>query len=87
MVSLAVTFSEKLKIAGAKTGGGDQKVVGLLCSYGGLSQPPPPSPPIEGVQPPPWRLQELTVAIIKATTSQFHVMPKEKHVRSEWRVG
>lgn len=28
-------------------------------------------------------LQDLDVAIIKATTSQFHVVPKEKHVRSE----
>ena len=26
------------------------------------------------------------MAIIKATTSQFHVVPKEKHVRSEWRL-
>lgn len=28
--------------------------------------------------------QELNVAVIKATTNQFHVVPKEKHVRSEW---
>ena len=28
-------------------------------------------------------MQDLDVAIIKATTSQFHVVPKEKHVRSE----
>ena len=27
------------------------------------------------------------MAIIKATTSQFHVVPKEKHVRSEWRLS
>ena len=26
--------------------------------------------------------QELDVAIIKSTTNQFHVVPKEKHVRS-----
>ena len=26
--------------------------------------------------------QELDVAVIKATTSQYHVVPKEKHVRS-----
>jgi hypothetical protein len=32
-------------------------------------------------------VQELNVAIIKATTSQFHVVPKEKHVRSEWRLS
>ncbi|KAK9785978.1 hypothetical protein WJX73_010449, partial [Symbiochloris irregularis] len=24
---------------------------------------------------------ELDIAIVKATTSQFHVQPKEKHVR------
>ncbi len=28
-------------------------------------------------------VQELDVAIIKSTTPQFHVVPKEKHVRSE----
>ncbi len=28
-------------------------------------------------------VQELDVAIIKSTTPQFHVPPKEKHVRSE----
>ena len=28
-------------------------------------------------------VQELNVAILKATTGQFHVAPKEKHVRSE----
>lgn len=27
--------------------------------------------------------QALNVAILKATTSQFHVAPKEKHVTSE----
>ena len=27
-------------------------------------------------------LQDLDIAIIKATTSQFHVVPKEKHVKS-----
>lgn len=27
------------------------------------------------------------MAIIKATTSQFHLVPKEKHVRSEWRLS
>lgn len=29
-------------------------------------------------------VQEINVAIIKATTNQFHVIPKEKHVRSEY---
>ena len=34
------------------------------------------------------RLQDLNVALIKATSSQFHVVPKEKHVRSAWaRLG
>lgn len=47
--SLSATFTEKLKVAGAKVGG-DHK--------------------------------ELNVAVIKATTSQFHVVPKEKHVRT-----
>ena len=28
-------------------------------------------------------LQDLDIAIIKATTSQFHVVPKEKHVKSK----
>jgi hypothetical protein len=28
-------------------------------------------------------MQEINIAIIKATTNQFHVIPKEKHVRSE----
>lgn len=28
-------------------------------------------------------VQELDIAIVKATTSQFHVQPKEKHVRSK----
>ena len=28
-------------------------------------------------------LQDLDIAIIKSTTSQFHVVPKEKHVQSK----
>ena len=28
-------------------------------------------------------LQELDIAIVKATSSSFHVVPKEKHVRSK----
>ena len=28
-------------------------------------------------------LQDLDIAIIKSTTSQFHVVPKEKHVKSK----
>ena len=27
-------------------------------------------------------LQDVDVAVVKATTSQFHVPPKEKHVKS-----
>lgn len=29
-------------------------------------------------------MQEIDIAVIKATTSQHHVVPKEKHVRSEY---
>lgn len=32
-------------------------------------------------------MQDLDVAIIKSTTPQFHVIPKEKHVRSECSSG
>lgn len=35
----------------------------------------------------PSKLQALNVAVIKATTNQFHVVPKEKHVRCEWRAA
>lgn len=31
-----------------------------------------------------WALQDLDIAIVKATTCNFHVVPKEKHVRSAW---
>ena len=48
-------------------------------TWEGASVPHSP-PPLLRVLPVP---QELNVAIIKATTSQFHVVPKEKHVRSE----
>ena len=43
-----------------------------------LSQPPSPS-----LSPAHTRAQDIDVAIIKATSSAFHVVPKEKHVQSE----
>lgn len=136
--SLATSLSEKLKIAGAKTGGSDLKVLRggrgrrgegmsrIVCSkprpvafasFGArrrrracllgarsaavcapaqrspapaLAHPPPstlahpPAACLPAARPPPPPRQELNVAVLKATTSQFHVVPKEKHVRSEW---
>lgn len=85
--SLSAKFSEKLKIAGVKASGGDYKVSGAGAAWvvavqrmssccirlpGGPNSQPDCAP------------QELNVAVIKATTNQFHVVPKEKHVRSEW---
>jgi len=29
------------------------------------------------------RLQEIDIAVVKSTAAQFHVVPKEKHVRSK----
>lgn len=28
--------------------------------------------------------QEIDIAVVKATAAQFHVVPKEKHVRSKF---
>lgn len=81
--SLSAKFSEKLKIAGVKASGGDFKVGAsdaCVCSCAGCAavRPAPSTTPVPGPTP-----QELNVAVIKATTNQFHVVPKEKHVRSE----
>lgn len=98
--SLSTTFSEKLKITSAKIGGDQKarRSEGYpgsrLLALRVLTHPlrPQQHPPAHSLLcvPCPCLLcvaccvQELNVAIIKATTSQFHVVPKEKHVRSEW---
>lgn len=81
--------SDKMKIAGAKTTGGDTKVgapgrarrarrEGTWHAHTSRSEPLTATLCAPALQ-----LQELDVAIVKATTCNFHVVPKEKHVRSE----